>query len=469
MNRKSLLQLLLLFIIGIFLWDSSIKPEEMYHDSWHFFVIFLMVIFGMVLSPLPMSMMALIGVVVAISSHTVTFQQVFSGFSDRVTLLIVFAFILPRGLIKSGLGMRIAYYFISKLGKNIFGLVYGLITTDLIFATCIPSITARGGGVIYPVARSVAEQYTDGDTEQNKSSTLNFIMKVCYQGNIITGTMFLTAMAGNPLIVNILSSYGFGLTWSEWALGAIVPGLCSLIIMPVVLYFVMKPGIKRSLKAQKMAVEELKKLGKFKKDEILVGLIFVLMIFLWIIGPSIKLDATTTVIIGLLVMILTDVMTWQDALSEKSAWNVLVWFGILLSFSALLVEKDIIVWFKHAVLNYMQELAPIWKIILVFLIYFFTQYFVAGVTTRITLLYGAMLSILTMVTLETKLVVLLLTYFSVLPGGLTHYAVGSAPLYYSSVEMNAITWWRYGLYIAFCNILIWVCIGGLWWKLLGWV
>jgi DASS family divalent anion:Na+ symporter len=28
-------------------------------------------------------------------------------------------------------------------------------------------------------------------------------------------------------------------------------------------------------------------------------------------------------------------------------------------------------------------------------------------------------------------------------------------------------WWRYGLLISVVNILIWVGIGGLWWKLLG--
>jgi DASS family divalent anion:Na+ symporter len=60
--------------------------------------------------------------------------------------LIVLAFFISRGFIKTGLGARIAYTFMRMLGKRTLGLSYGLLASDLVLSPAIPSNTARGGG-----------------------------------------------------------------------------------------------------------------------------------------------------------------------------------------------------------------------------------------------------------------------------------------------------------------------------------
>jgi DASS family divalent anion:Na+ symporter len=50
-----------------------------------------------------------------------------------------------------------AYYFIAKLGRTTIGLSYGLVFTELFLAPLIPSVTARGGGVVYPIAQSLSD------------------------------------------------------------------------------------------------------------------------------------------------------------------------------------------------------------------------------------------------------------------------------------------------------------------------
>ena len=70
-------------------------------------------------------------------------------------------------------------------------------------------------------------------------------MQSIYQVNTITSAMFQTSMAGNTLVAALaLQSFGIGITWGDWAMAAIVPGIIALIIMPYFIYKVYPPEIK---------------------------------------------------------------------------------------------------------------------------------------------------------------------------------------------------------------------------------
>src|SRR5262249_57889839 len=71
--------------------------------------------------------------------------------------LVILAFFISRGVIKSGLGRRVALLFMRVLGKRTIGLGYGLAFTELVVAPAMPSITARAGGVMLPITRAVSD------------------------------------------------------------------------------------------------------------------------------------------------------------------------------------------------------------------------------------------------------------------------------------------------------------------------
>jgi DASS family divalent anion:Na+ symporter len=135
-------------------------PEGVDPKAIHLMAIFIATIVGIILKPLPMGAVAAIGICATAATGTLTINQALTGFGNRVIWLIVLAFFISRGFIKTGLGARIAYLFMAALGKNSLGLSYGLIATDLVLAPAIPSNTARSGGVIFPILRSVAEAYS---------------------------------------------------------------------------------------------------------------------------------------------------------------------------------------------------------------------------------------------------------------------------------------------------------------------
>ena len=76
-----------------------------------------------------------------------------------IVWLVLAAFFMSRGMIKTGLGSRIAFLFIRAIGRHSLGLGYALVSTDMVLATVIPSTGARSGGIIFPIAKSLAEAY----------------------------------------------------------------------------------------------------------------------------------------------------------------------------------------------------------------------------------------------------------------------------------------------------------------------
>ncbi|GIS64764.1 MAG: hypothetical protein CM1200mP3_10120 [Chloroflexota bacterium] len=67
-------------------------------------------------------------------------SEALSGFGNRVIWLIVTAFFISRGFMKTGLGARIAYLSIAWLGKKSLGPAYGFVATDLVLSPAIPVI-----------------------------------------------------------------------------------------------------------------------------------------------------------------------------------------------------------------------------------------------------------------------------------------------------------------------------------------
>ncbi len=55
--------------------------------------------------------------------------------------------------------------------------------------------------------------------------------------------MFITAMAANPLAVNLAAAAGIDISWGTWALAGLVPGLVCLVLVPLILYVLYPPEV----------------------------------------------------------------------------------------------------------------------------------------------------------------------------------------------------------------------------------
>lgn len=256
---------------GIILWLIP-APAGVTKNAWQLLAIFLATIVGIITQPLPLGAVALMGLGACVLTKTLTFAAAFSAFGDPIPWLIALAFFFARGFIKTGLGNRIAYQFVSLFGSSSLGLGYSLVFSEALLAPAIPSVSARAGGIFLPLVKSlcVACGSNVGDGTEHKLGS--WLMLTCFQTSVISSSMFLTAMAANPLSANLtLSTINQTIGWMDWAKAAIVPGLVSLIVVPLLLYIIYPPTVKSSPDAPRLAKEKLEKMGPMSKNEMIMA------------------------------------------------------------------------------------------------------------------------------------------------------------------------------------------------------
>ena len=157
--------------LAVFLFPT---PAEMSVNTWIYFSIFVGVVVGLILEPVPPALIGFIGVTLAVLfkvgparsgdpkaviSAGAAIDWALSGFSNSTVWLIFAAFMIGLGYAKSGLGHRIAIFLVKRLGKSTLGLGYAIAIADGILAPFIPSNAARSGGTLYPIISSIPSMY----------------------------------------------------------------------------------------------------------------------------------------------------------------------------------------------------------------------------------------------------------------------------------------------------------------------
>jgi DASS family divalent anion:Na+ symporter len=485
-----LLRWLIVFAVGLIVWLLP-TPEGITPQAWRLLAIFIATITGSILRPIHGGAVVLMGVTAVAVTGALPVRQALGGYADPIVWLVLAAFFISRAMIKTGLGRRIALLFIRAIGHHSLGLGYALVSTDFVLASVIPSNAARSGGVIFPIAKSLSETYQSrpGDTARKLGA---FLMALCYQCDVIICATFLTGQASNVLIAKFAqAATGIELTYTRWFLGAIIPSIISLAIVPQLIYRAFPPGIKRTPAAAEFARAELKKMGPMKWQEWLLLVIFLMVAAMWItrglagLIPSIAqvipsgrvigaltyvstLDYSIPPLLGVAALLLSGVLVWRDLISEQGAWGVFIWYGGLVRMAEALGETGITKRFAEAAGA--LTLGWVWGLALavLLLIYFYAHYGFASITAHVTAMYTPFLLVIVAAGAPPVLAVLSLAYLSNLNASLTHYGTTPAPIYFGADYVKQRTWWWLGLLVSIPNILVWTFVGGAWWKILRW-
>lgn len=441
-------------------------PEGITQQSWRLLAIFVATITGAIVRPMPGGAVVLIGIAAIALAGILPVDQALAGYADPIVWLVLAAFFMSRGMIKTGLGRRIAFLFIRAIGRHSLGLGYALASTDMLLAMIIPSTGARSGGIIFPVAKSLAEAYESrpGPTAGRLGA---FLMPLVYQCDVIICAMFLTGQASNVLIAKFAQEVtGIELTYSRWAIAAIVPGVLSLITIPLLIYRVFPPEIKHTPGAAELASQELKSMGSMSWSEKLMLAVFALVAGLWMTTAFHGINYAVVALVGICVLLLTGVLNWDDVTSERGAWDVFIWYGGLVRMAEALAETGITKRFAES----SAGLTAGWKwwtaLALLLLIYFYAHYGFASITAHATAMYIPFLTVILAAGAPPYLAVLSLAYFSNLDASLTHFGTTPAPIYFGAGYVTQRKWWWLGLLASLVNIPIWVIFGFSWWKLL---
>lgn len=454
--------------VGIILWlITPIRPEGLSSDAWHMFAIFVATIIGCITQPLPIGAVAMIGFTLTVLTGTVDIDPAVKGFGNSSIWLIAMAFFISRGFVKTGLGRRIALQFVKLFGKKTLGLGYSLVGVDLILAPATPSNTARAGGIMYPIINALSKSFGSKADDGTARKMGSFLIFTEFHGNLITAAMFLTAMAGNPLAQSLAQHEHIHITWMNWFLAALVPGIVSLIVVPFIIYKIYPPEIKETPDAKSWADNELKDMGHMQRDEKFMIGIFLVALILWVLGSVIDMNATLTAFIALSLLLLTGVLSWSDVLKETGAWNTLIWFSILVMMASQLNELGFIPWLSKTIAGSLGGLS--WPVVLVLLIlfYFYSHYLFASSTAHVSAVYSALLGVAIATGAPPLFSALMIGFFGNLMASTTHYSSGPAPILYSSGYVSQKRWWLMNAGLAIVYFVIWLGLGSLWMKLIG--
>jgi DASS family divalent anion:Na+ symporter len=443
------------------------RPDSIKPQGWRLLGVFLATVIGLMLHPLPGGAIVLIGVTASAVVGALTMGQALGGYGNPTVWLVLAAFFVSRALIKTGLARRIALFFVRIFGKSSLGLSYSLILSDVTLASSIPSNAARAGGVILPILRSLTELY---GSEPGPTAALlgTFLFTAVYQGECIAAAMFYTGQASNPLAANLARSVAHvNVTWESWFVAALVPGAVSILLAPLVLLLLLKPKIRRTPEAAEFARQELEKMGPPDRKQKIVMTVFVSICLLWLTSSRTHLDITAVALSGACALFLSGVLTWNDAVSERAAWDVFIWYGGLVRLGEALGEAGVTTAFAKAIGAYFSGFGWVALLAVTLLIYFYAHYAFASITTHILSMYTPFMALLLLRGAPAGLTVYAFACLANLSAGLTHYGTTPSPMFYAHGYVSFKEWWSTGFLISVLNISIWCSLGFLWWKMLG--
>ena len=454
------IKLLIPVLVAVVMWFIP-APEGLTQNAWYFLAIFLAVVVGLILEPIPAALIGFAGVALIaalglIGNPTMSINWALSGFSNSVIWLIFAAFMFALGYKKTGLGKRVSLLMVKYMGKSTLGLGYAVAFSDLVLAPFMPSNTARSAGTIYPIAINIPQIFNSlPNNEPRKIGS--YITWVAIASTSVTSSMFLTALAPNLLAVDLMGRHTqHTLTWMEWAT-IMVPIMIPLFLLtPWLTYVIYPPTQKKSPEAPKWAAEELKKLGNVTFKEYLMAGLAVVALVLWIFGKEIGINATTTAICVMTVMVLTGIISWDDLLSEKAAFNVFIWFATLVALADGLKRVGVLDFIGKNSESMLSGLDTMALIISLLVLFYVLHYFFASTTAHVTALVPLFMVIATTFIPADQIIpfmVLLAGSLGVM-GIITPYGSGPNPIWYGAGYISQAKWWGLGaifggLYLIF--------------------
>ena len=451
-------------------------PSGLAPHAWLYFAVFVTVILALITEPIPAAGVGLIGVtVIAISGLAFSPAQhgdpsfkvpaeairwALAGFANSTVWLIFGAFVFAMGYEKTGLGRRIALVLVRQLGGRTLGLGYAIALADLVLAPFTPSNTARSAGAIYPVIRNIPELYGSRSNESPRRIG-GYLMWVAFATTCVTSSMFVTALAPNLLVIELVrKASGIEITWMEWFMGFLPIGAGLVLILPWLVYWIHPPEIKTSSEVPKWAARELATMGRVTRREWTMAALVVIALGLWIIGGK-WIDATTVALAAISLMLLGRVVTWDDILANKPAWNVLAWFATLVVLADGLNKVGFVSWFGRHAAGLLAGYPPVTVMLMLVALFFVIHYLFASLTAHTTAVLPVVFAAgMAVPDLPVRTFALLLGYSLGIMGVLTPYATGPAPVYFGSGFFSRKDFWLLGAIFGAIFLAALLLVGG---------
>ena len=474
MNKTKMWKLGVLVLIPLIIFLIP-PPEGLPLLAWRLFGLYLTAIVGLVLKPYsePVILLAsvaasavTIGNTAVPKEQAIKMGQVLSGYQSGTTWLVFAAFTLSAAFVTTGLGKRIAYYLIGKMGSTTLGLGYVTVFLDLLIAPATPSNTARAGGIVFPIINSVASALgSEPGTSPRKAG--HYLMVNIYMVTKTTSYMFLTAMAPNALALSMMAPIlKIDLSWGQWALAAAVPGLLCLLLTPLIIYFCYPPELKK-VNNKEISAKGLQELGPMKQSEKMLAVLFLMALGGWVFSKQLHIDASTVALCVMAAALVINVVSWDDVLKNKGGWNTLIWYGGIIGLSSTLTKAGFFAWLAdtlQANLNFGDHNTL--ALLAILFLSVAIRYLFASGGAYVAAMVPVFATVGAVAGANPMLLALGLLFSNAYGGAMTHYGGAAAPIIFGAGYNDTKSWWIIGAIIGFGSLIVHCTIGIAWWEFL---
>ncbi|MBU1429725.1 anion permease [Myxococcota bacterium] len=451
--------------LGLALWFIP-APEGLKPEAWRLFAVFAATITAIVIGALPILTASLLALAASVLTGLLSPKIAYTGFAQGFILLIVVAFLVAHGVVKSGLGRRLALIIIQRFGHSTLGLAYSMMLTDLLIAPAFPSNTARSG-VLYPLVRALAKD--SGSTpEAGTAKRLGAYLMMCSMAGLaVSSALWFTAMASNPIGAAMAHKVGVEISFGSWFLAASVPSLAAAALLPWMLYRLYPPTLKATPEAPAAARAALAEMGPMRRAEWVTALTFVSMVTLWALSELLGADKTAVAFAGLAVLMVAEVFTAEDMRGQGDALGTLIWFAILYTLSASLNELGFMRYLGGGIAGQLDGLGWISVYVSLTVIYTLIHYLFVSQTAHLLALFPVFLSVGIDAGVPGGVMALQLLFATNYNSVLTPQGSSANVLFVGSGYVTAREVYQQGAYVTLACLVIYLLVGTPWMLLIG--
>ncbi|PVZ99787.1 hypothetical protein BB558_004196 [Smittium angustum] len=395
------------------------------------------------------------------------FEAAISGFSSDIPWLVFSAFHIGKAVQVTQLGHRAAFFLISYLDSSLLGIGYSICGAELLLSPFIPSNTARGGGIVFPVVKSIIDLIKL--PEEESGPVYAYLTMIGGHSNSITSSLFVTSMAGNPLVASTAEKvFGIKYSFTTWALGCFVPGLFVLLVVPLIANHIYKPKFDTTLIRQEIVLQK-SSLGPLSIKEWKLILILALCLVLWAGSSIFKIGSTIVAFSAILSLLLLDILVWNDIASNSAAWDTFYWLSIFFAFANQLSELGISAFIGKTLSFILEGTSPIVALVALSTVYYFSTYMFSSTTSHIVALVGPFMSAAKELNCNPFLFTAVISSFSTISACLAPYCCGCLAIYASLPYVKQNEWFYAGILSAGAHFLIFTVVGIPWYWAIGWL
>ena len=265
-------------------------------------------------------------------------------------IFVVGVMALAAGIRKTGLDRRIGLGLL-RLGGSI---------PTFLFLLCpllavLSSFVAPQGliGVLMPMVIMVyMAGVRSARIELDRGLAVLLILSTCFAINL-GGLGSPVGSGGNALMIGILADYGSAPSFGQWV-GAALP-FVLVVSLSTALYFILR--FRRSLRGTRLRVQELvreesEKLGRPSQQEIISGLVLMLVIVLWLTASK-RLGLSGPALLGLVALSVFRVIRWRDI--NQISWDIVALYASACALAQGLATTGASAWMASSALELLPD------------------------------------------------------------------------------------------------------------------